>query len=145
VAAKNSELSKRRIAFRQAVGEDVSRRVSFVEDDICSSSLDTESVDAILSWEVLEHVKHPARALEQMSRVLKPGGDRVPRVQPILLPRLRAQFVHSRFPLGTRKTLAGGLRAVSPGDPAIRGRGGQKVLSGEPESNDDYGPEKERQ
>jgi SAM-dependent methyltransferase len=74
VAAKNSELSTQRQAFRQAVGEDVSRRVSFVEDDICSSTLGTESADAILSWEVLEHVKDPACAFEQMYRVLQPGG-----------------------------------------------------------------------
>ena len=74
VAAKLSELTTQRDAFRQAVGEDVRCRVSFVEDDICSSNLGTESADALLSWEVLEHVKDPACAFEQMRRVLKPGG-----------------------------------------------------------------------
>jgi len=74
VTAKNSELTKQRDAFRQAVGADIGSRVSFLEDDICSSSLDTQSADVILSWEVLEHLKHPARAFEQMFRVLRPGG-----------------------------------------------------------------------
>jgi 2-polyprenyl-3-methyl-5-hydroxy-6-metoxy-1,4-benzoquinol methylase len=74
VAAKNVELTKQRDSFRQAVAAEIGSRVSFLEDDICSSSLESESADAIVSWEVLEHLKHPARAFEQMFRILKPGG-----------------------------------------------------------------------
>ena len=74
VAAKNAELTRMRTTFRQAVGAEIGGRVSFLEDDICSSNLDSQSADAILSWEVLEHLKHPARAFQQMFRALKPGG-----------------------------------------------------------------------
>jgi len=74
VAAKNSELTRMRDTFRQAVGAEIGGRVSFLEDDICSSNLDSQSTDVILSWEVLEHLKHPARAFQQMFRALKPGG-----------------------------------------------------------------------
>lgn len=82
ITAKNRELTKRRDAFRQAIGEEVWGRVSFLEDDICSSSLDAESADVIVSWEVLEHLKHPARAFEQMFRILKPGGVAVHEYNP---------------------------------------------------------------
>jgi 2-polyprenyl-3-methyl-5-hydroxy-6-metoxy-1,4-benzoquinol methylase len=82
ITAKNRELTKRRDAFRKAVGEEIWSRVSFLEDNICSSSLQTESADVIVSWEVLEHLKHPARAFEQMFRILKPGGVAVHEYNP---------------------------------------------------------------
>lgn len=74
VSEKNLELTQQRDAFRLGVSPEAGDRVSFLEDDICSSSLETESADVIVSWEVLEHLKHPARAFEQMFRILKPGG-----------------------------------------------------------------------
>lgn len=74
VTEKNSELARQRDALRKAVSAEIGSRVCFLEDDICSSSLETQSADVIVSWEVLEHLKHPARAFEQMFRILKPGG-----------------------------------------------------------------------
>jgi len=74
VTAKNSELTHMRNAAREAVSAEIGHRVRFLEDDICSSSLESQSADAIVSWEVLEHLKSPARAFEQMFRLLKPGG-----------------------------------------------------------------------
>jgi len=49
-------------------------RVVFVEDDITESRLDPASLDAIVSFEVLEHVRQPAAAFASMARLLKPGG-----------------------------------------------------------------------
>lgn len=49
-------------------------RVVFVEDDITTSALEPASLDAIVSFEVLEHVHRPAAAFASMARLLKPGG-----------------------------------------------------------------------
>jgi SAM-dependent methyltransferase len=49
-------------------------RVDFVEDDITDSGLDPGSFDAIVSFEVLEHVQRPGAAFAAMARLLKPGG-----------------------------------------------------------------------
>jgi SAM-dependent methyltransferase len=51
-----------------------SDRVQFVEDDISASSLEPESFDAIVSFEVLEHVASPRAAFASMARLLAPGG-----------------------------------------------------------------------
>ena len=46
-----------------------------MQSDIANRAiLETQLADVILSWEVLEHLKHPARAFEQMFRVLRSGG-----------------------------------------------------------------------
>lgn len=42
--------------------------------DIENIALRNESVDAIICWSVLEHVFEPQRCVEEMYRVLKPGG-----------------------------------------------------------------------
>jgi SAM-dependent methyltransferase len=51
-----------------------SGRVRFVEDDISASSLEPGSFDAIVSFEVLEHVASPRAAFASMARLLAPGG-----------------------------------------------------------------------
>ena len=48
--------------------------VAFVEDDITRSTLATASFDAIVSFEVLEHVADPVAAFTGMARLLRPGG-----------------------------------------------------------------------
>jgi SAM-dependent methyltransferase len=48
--------------------------VEFVEDDITRSTLEPDSFDAIVSFEVLEHLQRPAAAFAAMARLLKPGG-----------------------------------------------------------------------
>lgn len=49
-------------------------RVAFVEDDITASVLEPSSLDAIVSFEVLEHVSRPVEAFAAMARLLRPGG-----------------------------------------------------------------------
>jgi SAM-dependent methyltransferase len=48
--------------------------VRFVEDDISRSSLETASFDAIVSFEMLEHVQQPVAAFAEMARLVRPGG-----------------------------------------------------------------------
>lgn len=49
-------------------------RVRFVEDDIVRSRLEPGSFDAIVSFEVLEHLADPPAAFAAMARLLRPGG-----------------------------------------------------------------------
>jgi SAM-dependent methyltransferase len=45
-----------------------------VNGDLEHLPLADGSVDAIISWAALEHVNHPSAALEEIVRVLRPGG-----------------------------------------------------------------------
>jgi SAM-dependent methyltransferase len=50
-------------------------RIRWVLDDICElASIPDGSVDLAIATQVFEHLPDPARALEAMLRVLKPGG-----------------------------------------------------------------------
>ena len=74
IAKKNRELEEKRNGYRRIVGEQIGIKVSFHEDDICASGIASDSVDIIFSWEVMEHVANPAAALNEMYRMLRPGG-----------------------------------------------------------------------
>lgn len=64
-----------RIRERAAIAAGVApEAVDFIEDDITRSSLDPASFDAIVSFEMLEHVQRPAAAFAEMARLLRPGG-----------------------------------------------------------------------
>ena len=69
----HTTLSARRERARVAAGIETGV-VQFVEDDITVSSLEPMSFDAIVSFEVLEHVASPGAALAAMARLLVPGG-----------------------------------------------------------------------
>lgn len=71
---KNVELRQIRDAHSKMVNPEVAQRVSFIEDDICSSKVASNSVDVVVSWEVLEHITKPNDAFKEMARILKPGG-----------------------------------------------------------------------
>jgi SAM-dependent methyltransferase len=73
VAAQQASLATLRERARLAAGAPPSA-VAFVDDDITSSTLDAASFDAIVSFEVLEHVGQPDAAFAAMRRLLKPGG-----------------------------------------------------------------------
>ena len=64
-----------RIRERAAIAAGVAPTlVDFVEDDISRSTLETASFDAIVSFEMLEHVQQPAAAFAEMARLVRPGG-----------------------------------------------------------------------
>lgn len=74
IASKNVELKRIRDAYSKMVDQKAAPLVSFIEDDICASSVKSESVDVVVSWEVLEHITDPDKAFKEMARILKPGG-----------------------------------------------------------------------
>ena len=70
-----SELIGRRIGARVTeVDIDPARKPDIVADVCDMNMFADQSVDVIFMVEVLEHVKTPQRALDEMHRVLKPGG-----------------------------------------------------------------------
>jgi SAM-dependent methyltransferase len=71
--AQQAALATLRERARVAAGVEPGR-VDFVEDDITASALEPASFDAIVSFEVLEHVRDPASAFAAMAGLLKPGG-----------------------------------------------------------------------
>jgi 2-polyprenyl-3-methyl-5-hydroxy-6-metoxy-1,4-benzoquinol methylase len=73
IDAQQDELAILRHRARQIARPTVGR-VEFIEDDITATGLDAATFDAIVSFEVLEHVQRPAAAFESMARLLKPGG-----------------------------------------------------------------------
>ncbi len=74
IAEKNIELKQTRDAYSKIINQKDAPKVSFVEDDICRSSVESESMDVIVSWEVLEHITRPNDAFKEMARILKKGG-----------------------------------------------------------------------
>lgn len=72
--SKNAELEAVRNAYRDAAGRTPGERVRFIEDDICTSTMASDSLDMVFSWEVMEHVTDPASAFAEMYRMLRPGG-----------------------------------------------------------------------
>ena len=74
IAKKNIELRQTRDAYSKVINQKDAPKVSFVEDDITVSSVESDSMDVIVSWEVLEHITSPNDAFKEMARILKPGG-----------------------------------------------------------------------
>lgn len=63
-----------RNAYKILQSEETRKKVQFIEDNICTSSVRDNSFDVILSFEVLEHLTSPSKAFQEMHRILKPGG-----------------------------------------------------------------------
>ncbi len=74
IAVKNTDLATLRDSYKKSVDPQIAQRVSFIEDNISSSSLPSASADVIMSWEVLEHITRPDDAFREIFRILKPGG-----------------------------------------------------------------------
>jgi SAM-dependent methyltransferase len=72
ITRQHGELAALRERARVAAGVPEGT-VDFVEDDITTSTLEPGTFDAIVSFEVLEHVD-AHRAFASMARLLRPGG-----------------------------------------------------------------------
>lgn len=57
-----------------SIDADPVRKPDLVADVEDLSALDDASVDGVICIEVLEHVKHPHLAVQELYRVMKPGG-----------------------------------------------------------------------
>ena len=73
IASQQAALAALRERARTVAGIDPDR-VTFVEDDITRSTLEPGSFDAVVSFEVLEHLLDPAAGFAAMAALLKPGG-----------------------------------------------------------------------
>lgn len=64
------------IDLRKAVEQkyNSSLNVNFVDDDICSTTLDSDTYDLICSWDVLEHLHDPVGAFKSIRSLLKDDG-----------------------------------------------------------------------
>lgn len=58
-------------------GQSSGSPVNLVEADACSLPFSDASFDKLLSVHLLEHLPVPVRAIGEMARVLKPGGEAV--------------------------------------------------------------------
>lgn len=76
----NAHLDSLRQIYADAYGYSATQwstkgpKVSFVEDNIVSSELSSNSFDVVCSWESLEHITDIKGAFNQINRLLKPGG-----------------------------------------------------------------------
>ena len=92
-----SELIGRRIGARVTeVDIDPARKPDIVADVCDMNMFADQSVDVIFMVEVLEHVKTPQLALDEMHRVLKPGG-RLFLSTPFILPIHDAPYDFYRY------------------------------------------------
>lgn len=62
------------VAIEQALAAHSEAGLSFRVGDIENIAHLDESFDVVVSCETIEHVPHPAKALAELARVLKPGG-----------------------------------------------------------------------
>ncbi|MBR9921645.1 MAG: methyltransferase domain-containing protein [Bacteroidetes bacterium] len=67
------DINPRDVAFAERLNKDLTKVTYQVEDALDLSFAD-ETFDFVLSIDVMEHVGKPERMLEEIKRVLKPGG-----------------------------------------------------------------------
>ncbi|HHT9134370.1 MAG TPA: class I SAM-dependent methyltransferase [Candidatus Avalokitesvara rifleensis] len=65
----------REIGERNARNAGVSARVHFETGDATKMPFDDNSYDVVISTGAMHHWKYPARVIDEMYRVLKPGGE----------------------------------------------------------------------
>ena len=61
------------IAPEAAAGADPRAQIR-IAPDLADAEYETNSFDAVILWHVLEHLPHPNQTLEELRRILRPGG-----------------------------------------------------------------------
>ncbi|HDS29578.1 MAG TPA: class I SAM-dependent methyltransferase, partial [Firmicutes bacterium] len=61
-------------AIAHAVENYQADNLKFVASDVCDLPFDDNEFDAVVSFEVIEHIVNPKRMLEEIARILKPDG-----------------------------------------------------------------------
>jgi len=108
-----SELIERRMGARVTeIDIDPARKPDIVADVCDMNMFADQSVDVIFMVEVLEHVKTPQLALDEMHRVLKPGG-RLFLSTPFILPIHDAPYDFYRYTQFGLAHLCRGFQDVS--------------------------------
>lgn len=69
------DLAQRMLAIAQRKTRSYSRRVGLIRQDATALPFGDASFDAVTCIEALEFLPHPLRALAEMTRVLRPGGQ----------------------------------------------------------------------
>ena len=69
-----AHLRQRAGRVAEATGGPRPGAVEFIEDDITATTLAPATFDAVLSFEVVEHLADPPAAFASIARLLKPGG-----------------------------------------------------------------------
>jgi ubiquinone/menaquinone biosynthesis C-methylase UbiE len=65
---KALEIGKKQADNRMITG------INWLQADMQDIPLDSDSVDTVISFETIEHVPNPKKAIDEVFRVLKPGG-----------------------------------------------------------------------
>jgi ubiquinone/menaquinone biosynthesis C-methylase UbiE len=58
----------------QAKKTNDSKSVRFVCDDVCILGFKSDTFDKVICFSLFPHILHPQKALDEMQRVLRPGG-----------------------------------------------------------------------
>ena len=99
VEAQQRALARLRERARSVAGAE-SGAVDFIEDDITASGQPPGSFDAIVSYEVLEHVQRPEAAFAAMARLLRPGGIAYHDYNPFFVSTAATPHARWRIPWG---------------------------------------------
>lgn len=68
------ELEPHLIAGAREAGNELPCNVTVLEQDVCTSNIESNSVDIILCHQTLHHLPDQQLALQEFRRLLKPGG-----------------------------------------------------------------------
>lgn len=88
------------ISPEAAAGADPRAQIR-IAPDLTDAEYETNSFDAVVLWHVLEHLPQPERTLEELRRIIRPGGRlvlAVPNFASLQSRRTRANWFHLDLP-----------------------------------------------
>jgi ubiquinone/menaquinone biosynthesis C-methylase UbiE len=70
----SESISKKRIKHFLGKSLDSSEKLVRIQNTETHIPLESDSIDVTFSWSTFEHVSHPLESLQELKRVIKPGG-----------------------------------------------------------------------